>query len=97
MGEGMRAVKIAAVVMGVLIVLGTAGLVVGIVMRRPPPSPGLPPNAAVVLDEPEGTHITGVATVQDRLAVALQGGGTDRLVLVDPRTGAVTGRITLRH
>jgi hypothetical protein len=25
----------------------------------------------------------------------LQGGGTDRVVLVDPRSGAVTGRITL--
>lgn len=98
MSDGMRGVKIAAVVMGVLIVLGTVGLVVGIVMRRPPPPPpALPPKVAVVLDEPEGTHITGVATVQDRVAVALQGGGADRVVLVDPRTGAVTGQITLGH
>jgi len=31
----------------------------------------------------------------DRLAVQLQGGGADRVVLVDPDSGAVAGRITL--
>jgi hypothetical protein len=49
----------------------------------------------VVLDEPAGTRIAGIAAAGDRLAVQLQGGGADRVVLVDPRSGAVTGRITL--
>jgi len=47
------------------------------------------------LGEPDGTRIAGVAAAGDRLAVQLQGGGPDRIVLVDPRSGAVVGRIGL--
>jgi putative heme iron utilization protein len=50
-----------------------------------------------VLQEPEGTRIAGIAATADRLAVQLQGGGGDRVVLVDPRTGALAGRISLAH
>ncbi len=95
MGDGMRGLKIAAVVMGVLIVMGTVGLVVAIVVRRPPA--GIAASLSVVLDEPASTHIVGIASVQDRLAVALQGGGPDRVVLVDPHSGAVAGHIALRR
>jgi hypothetical protein len=95
MGDGMRRVKIAAVVMGVLIVLGTVGLVVAIIVRRPPP--GIPSSLSVMLDEPPDTHIVGIAAVQDRLAVVLQGGGPDRVVLVDPHSGVVAGHIALRR
>ncbi len=94
----MRALKIAVAVMGVLIVAGTVALVVGVVRRGPGPSAAaLPPAVTAVLQEPEGTRITGIAAVQDRLALQLQGGGGDRVVLVDVRTGAVAGRITLAH
>ncbi len=96
MGPGMRALKIAVVVMGVLIVAGTAALVVA-VLRRPAVPSGLPPVIEAVLQEPAGTRIGGIATVQDRLAVQLSGGGPDRVVVIDPRSGAVTGRITLAH
>ncbi|HBK07373.1 MAG TPA: hypothetical protein DDZ81_16220 [Acetobacteraceae bacterium] len=99
MGDGMRALKIAVVVMGVLIVVGTVGLVVGIARRSSAPvAPvvaALPASVAAVLDEPAGTHIAGVVAVRDRLAVQLQGGGVDRVVLIDPATGAVTGHISL--
>jgi hypothetical protein len=93
----MRALKIATGVMGVLIVAGTIVLVVTIARRSgPPQGPGpMPPDLAAVLDEPAGTHIAGIAAVADRLAVRLEGGGTDRVVLIDPRTGAVVGRVTL--
>jgi hypothetical protein len=96
MGSGMRALKIAVIVMGVLIVGGTAALIVA-VLRRPGLTVGLPPIIGAVLEEPVGTHIAGIAAVQDRLAVQLQGGGVDRIVLIDPRTGAITGRIGLAH
>jgi hypothetical protein len=33
--------------------------------------------------------------VHDRLAVQLRGGGLDRVVLIDPVSGAVIGRVTL--
>jgi hypothetical protein len=102
MGEFMRALKIATIVMGVLIVLGTTGLIIGVVRRASPAGPeavlpvsGLPAIASSVLDEPAGTHIAGIAAVRERLAVQLQGGGVDRVVLIDPATGAVAGRISL--
>jgi hypothetical protein len=98
-GDGMRALKVATVVMGILIVLGTVGLVVGIVCRSSSPAPvaAMPAGFSALLQEPEGTRITGIAALQDRLAIQLQGGGADRVVLVDPRTGAVLGRIALNR
>jgi hypothetical protein len=98
MGDGMRALKVAVVVMGVLIVLGTMGLVIGIARRSAPvmvPMATLPASVSVVLDEPEGTRIAGIVAVRDRLAVQLHGGGVDRVVLIDPTTGTVAGRISL--
>jgi hypothetical protein len=52
--------------------------------------------ASVLLEEPAGTRIVGIAAAGDRLAVQLQGGGADRVVLVDPRNGDVVGRIGVR-
>ncbi len=96
MGGGMRALKIATIVMGVLIVLGTSVVLVTIVKRTMSGPAGMPEKPfAAVLDEPVGTGIVGIAAVRDRLAVQLHGGGVDRLVLIDPASGAVVGRITL--
>jgi len=113
----MRALKVATIVMGVLIVVGTMALVIALARRgsTPPPSgvplaastsslekpsaspvqSGLGLAATVVLDEPVGSRISGIAMVQDRLAVVLQGGGGDRVVLIDLRSGAPAGRILL--
>jgi flagellar basal body-associated protein FliL len=104
----MRALKIATVVMGVLIVLGTVGLLVALARRGATPpasSASIAPAAtmaprtplAVTLAEPEGTRIVTVTAVQDRLAVQLQGGGPDRIVLLDPHSGAEVGRIAMAH
>ena len=92
----MRALKIAVVVMGVLIVVGTVGLVVGVLRRGTAPlAGGFPAVVQAVLQEPAGTRIVGIAALPDRLAVQLQGGGVDRVVVIDPRTGAIVGRISL--
>ncbi|HEX2939780.1 MAG TPA: hypothetical protein VHO91_01955 [Rhodopila sp.] len=92
----MRALKIATIVMGVLIVAGTMALVIAVARRSAAPMAAkLPASVSATLEEPAGTRIAGIAAVQDRLAVQLQGGGADRVVLVDPRTGAVAGRISL--
>jgi hypothetical protein len=98
MGDGMRGLKVAVVVMGVLIVLGTIGLAIGIVRRSGAPVvavAALPTMVSAVLDEPAGTRIAAIAAVRERLAVQLQGGGVDRVVLIDPVTGTVAGRISL--
>jgi hypothetical protein len=91
----MRALKALTIGMGVLILAGTAVLVAVIFHRAAAPVETRP--VALGLDEPAGTHIAGVAATQDRLALELTGGGADRVVLVDPRTGTVTGRIALTH
>jgi hypothetical protein len=96
MGSGMRALKFATIAMGVLIVLGTTVVVVTVV-RRTMSGPGGSPEKAftAVLDEPAGSTIAGIAAVRDRLAVQLHGGGSDRVVIVDPATGAIVGRVSL--
>jgi hypothetical protein len=99
----MRALKAATVVMGVLILVGTAVLIAAMVKRATAPVPmrstaGFVPSATSIgatLREPAGSQITGLAASGDVLAVSIHGGGPDRVVLIDPRTGEVTGRITL--
>ncbi len=88
----MRMLKLAVVVMGVLIVAGL-GILVTVITQRTlaPPVSAVP----AVLDEPEGTRIAGVSALPDRLALRLQGGGPDRVVVVDLRTGHVVGRAGL--
>jgi hypothetical protein len=100
----VRALKVLVVVMGVMIVVGIAVVAVTIV-RRVSGTVGAPPPAAVsalpsriVLDQPPGTRIAGMAATSDRLAVRLEGGGPDRILLLDPRTGGtLTTTITLAH
>ena len=90
----MRALKIVTVVMGVIIIVGTAALAV-LIARRLSGSVQSPASFAVQLAEPDGTRIAGIAVLQDRLAVRLEGGGPDRVVVVDPRTGATVGHIAV--
>jgi len=88
----VRWLQVAVVVMGVLIVAGIGTIAVVIVTRMSPRAGAI---ASAVLDEPEGTRIAGAALAPDRLAVQLQGGGPDRVVLVDTKAGRVLGRVTL--
>jgi hypothetical protein len=88
--------KIAVVVMGVLIVAGVAVLAVALT-QRVGTLVAAGTAAPVVLDEPAGTHIAGVSALPDRLALTLQGGGPDRVVVVDSRSGRVLGRVSLAH
>ena len=99
----MRALKVAVVVMGVLLVGGTVTLAVLIAKRlgsggtHPAEmSSGAGSSAGpVVLDEPAGTRIVGETLVGDRLVLQLQGGGADRVVVIDLHSMAVAGHIGL--
>ncbi len=88
----MRWLKVAVVVMGVLIVAGVGTIVMVAVQRMSPRGGEI---ASAVLDEPAGTRITGTALGPDRMAVQLQGGGPDRVVVVDTKAGRVLGRLEL--
>jgi hypothetical protein len=91
----MGVVKVLAVLRGVLIIVGSTVVVVTIIKRTTPTAETSDAGAAVVLDEPAGTRIGGIAAVSNRLAVLLQGAGPDRIVLIDPSTGKEAGTIAL--
>jgi hypothetical protein len=91
----MRVLTAVTIGMGVLILVGTTVLLVTILHRASAPAATAAP-LALTLHEPAGTAIDGVAAAGGRLAIALHGGGPDRVVLVDPHSGTVTGTIVLR-
>ena len=104
--RGARALLALVVAMGVLIVFGTAALVAVIVHRLTHPdivtADGAPSvaaiaaPAAVLAGEPTGTRITALARLSDtRLAIALAGGGPDRVLVWDLATGRVLTTIRL--
>ncbi len=89
----MQALKILTGVMGVLIVVGVVVLGVVVSGRVAAPKGGGP----VVLDEPEGSRIVQVSAAGDRVVALLQGGGPDRMVVLDARSGTVVARMGLAH
>lgn len=91
-GGATRALLASVIIMGVLIVVGVG--VLGVTIMRRLSNPATLP--AATLDEPAGTRMVGASAAGDRIAIVLQGGGPDRLVLVDGRTGLAVGRVTLR-
>ena len=100
----MRGLMAAVIGMGILIVAGVTVLVVVMVQRMSAPptsnastvmtSPATVPGD-ILIDEPAGTHIATFALSGDRLAVQLAGGGQDRIVVVDTRTGRIVSRAGL--
>lgn len=111
-GPGMRLLKIAVIVMGVLIIGGTAALVVLIAHRLSAPHPGALVAAAPVaphpvptspgvptgLGEPAGSRIVAISRVSNGLALLVTGGGEpDRVVVIDSASGRVLLRIGLAH
>lgn len=102
----MRGLKVAVVGMGVLIVVGVVGLVAAVAYRSAgraanvaSPSPGVAAAGAVLpdllLDEPAGSRIAVVGQGDGRMVLVVQGGGPDRVVVVDGRTGQVVQRVRL--
>ncbi len=93
----MRFLTAISVVMGILIVAGTAVLVIAVVRRTPAPASasGQEAGAPVVLDQPAGTRIAGADGTADALVLRLAGGGPDRVVVVDTRSGRIIARVSL--
>jgi hypothetical protein len=91
----MQALRVLVVVMGVMIVAGTVTL--GVLLAQKLGGGGAPAAVAgpVLLDEPTGTRIAGAEGTGDTVVLRLEGGGPDRVVVVDARAGRVVGRIGL--
>jgi hypothetical protein len=99
-GDAMRGVMILAVVMGVMLVVGTVVLVAVIIARveHPvaPPSAARP-YAAASIDIPRGARVAAMKIAADRLVLALtlpQGG--QEIIVINLVTGARIGTIELR-
>jgi len=90
----VRGLVTLTVVMGVILVGGTALLGVLIFYRLATPTASSPPLS---LDEPPGTHIAEITPIGDRLALRLEGGGPDRVIIIDPTHARVIARIALTH
>ncbi len=88
----MRALIALTVIMAVLIVAGTSLLGVLIFRRLSAAAVTLP---SMALDEPPGTRITGMTGLGDRLVLRLEGGGPDRIILIDPSRALVVGHVGL--
>ena len=106
--RGLRALLAAVIVMGVMILLGTATLIGTVARRAMRPSGSASATVApaadatmrqLTLDQPPGTRIASVTRQSDTvLAVILSGGGrADRLLLWDIAAGRLVGRLTLDH
>jgi hypothetical protein len=89
----MRALQALVIVMGVLIVAGMATIAITLVRRGAAPPVAM---TALTLAEPAGTHIAAISPMGARLAVLLQGGGPDRIMIVDT-DGQVVGRLGLKE
>lgn len=88
----MRGLVFLVVMLGGLIVLGT-GVVIVTVIHRLGAAPA--PAADVVLQEPAGTRIAAASEAQGRVTAVLQGGGPDRIVVIDLASGKRLGRVAL--
>lgn len=95
MNRNLRVLIGVTVALGVLILLGTTVVIVTIARRMAAPHAGPQAAIALHLDAPAGARIGAIAGAGDRLAIELEGAGADRVVLIDPNTGAITGQITL--
>jgi hypothetical protein len=92
-GVAVRALKVLVVVMGVLIVGGTVTLVALLVQRAGGGGTATAWQAA--LDQPEGTRIAGVAAGEGGIGIWVQRPDGDRVLVVDPKRGRVSGEIRL--
>ena len=90
--RGVRVLLAVTIGMGVLIVAGVVALAV-VVVQRGTAGPVAPTSLS--LREPAGTRIAGASLGADRVAVQLNGGGPDRVVVVDLKTGRITATIGL--
>lgn len=95
----MQGLKVLVVVMGVMIVIGTAALIAGIASKMShnrPAADAAHPFTAAAIDLPRGARIEAMTAAPNRLILDLAlPDGERRLVIIDLATGARLGTIEL--
>jgi uncharacterized protein DUF6476 len=98
--DPVRSLKIAVIVMGVMLVVGTVALIAAIAARvsHKPAEPATKPAfIAQPIDLPPGARIEAMTAGSDRLIVdLLLADGTRQLLIIDLATGQRLGTIPLR-
>lgn len=96
----MRTLKILVIVMAVVILAGSAALIVVIAGRLSRSEPGATPGqpiAAAPIDIPAGARVESMGVGSDRLVLDIVlPDGDRRLVIIDLATGRRLGTIPLR-
>jgi hypothetical protein len=92
----MSGLKALVIGLGVIIIAMVLTIMVTLAHRMRAPHIAADTITEAVLNEPPGTHMVSLAPAGDHLAVLLQGGGPDRLLLLAP-DGHITGRVMLRQ
>jgi hypothetical protein len=96
----MRALKIAVIVMGIMLVVGVVVLIGAIAARVPHKSSeagAKPEFVAPPIDLPAGARIAAMTAAADRLVLDLLfADGTRQLLVLDLATGRKLGAIPLR-
>jgi Ca2+/H+ antiporter len=102
----VRALKIAVIVMGILLVGGFAVVVAGIMYQAsqlgdkkaqtPAPAAAVLPGAQMELVIPSGATVTAMALDGDRLALHLKSSTGPEVLVIDVPTGKVISRIRLK-
>ncbi|ABI61748.1 hypothetical protein [Granulibacter bethesdensis] len=87
--------KAAVILMGVLIIAGVVALAILIPQRMGGAGWFQQGAQSISVPAPSGSRIASVGLSDKRLALHLQGGGPDRVVIVDMATGAVRAQIVL--
>jgi hypothetical protein len=102
----LRGLKALVVVLGILVVLGSA-LVLGVIIQRiyAKPTASAPPyEAKGILVLPQAPHllgpgerITGLSSADGEIAIAVSGPGGDRLLLLNPASGQLRTALSSMH
>jgi hypothetical protein len=93
----VQALKVLVVVMGVLIVLGTGALIVGI-YQKAAGGPGGRDIAEIALNEGPDVRVVHSMIADGLLVLHLRDlSPRDRLVILDLETGAVVGRVSVQQ
>jgi len=93
----MRALKALVIIMGILLLGGSATLAVLLVQRLGTHhAPASHPPAVVELALPADGAVTAIAGLGDRLALHVKAPDGDRILVIDPTSGTILETIQLK-
>jgi hypothetical protein len=97
----MKALKALVIGMGVMIIAGLGLVVFGLYRTNHAPSGSAPTPTAksgyfsTELPVPAGTKLDQMTAAGDRVILHITDGDTDRILILDPQSGQITGSISL--